>query len=122
MAVGALVAVLHGLVIIPAVLEDDVVGVGLDLGVLMTDGDAVGVEVAVAEGVVGLVGTVLAAPRPELHHVGDEAVLDARHRYPRVVDLGVVGAVRARYLVRVAGGDVARLGEDEVGGIVVVAE
>src|ERR1700674_3146727 len=86
---GALVAVLAGLNVIPAVLRTHlVVRIGNRLSVLVARDDAVAVEIPVAEGVVLRVDRIGAASRALLRHVGHERVADSMAR--RVVSLRVI--------------------------------
>ena len=91
MEVGALVAVLAGLVVVPAVLDHRlVVGVGDGLFELVAAGEGVAVEVAVAERIVFRVDRVPAAARTLFGGERHEGV--AHGRRARLGHLAVIGA------------------------------
>src|ERR1700674_450949 len=103
----ALVTVLARLDVVPTVLGSHlVVRVGDRLRVFVAGDDAVTVEIAVAERVVG-VYRVGAASSSLLGHVGDERVANAVAR--GVTGLSVVGAINGAIRRR----PVARRGHDE---------
>jgi hypothetical protein len=72
---GALVAVLAGLDVVPAILGAHlIVGIGHGFGIFVTGDDAVAVQVPVAECIVGLVDRVAAAAGALFGHVRHEGI------------------------------------------------